>query len=373
VGPITDHSSDKGDEVIYLEVIALISSIAYGIDLVKRSLLFSRKEIEFLLCTLLVLALGIFSGLRYDVGRDYLSYLGTVAHGTYANIAVTGEPYELGYKAIAALVYKTGINPYSLFFIFGFLISGFLVVGITRKSTNSWFSFFLFFTDGFILSSFNIMRQFLAVVIFLVAVNAICNKKIFQYFFLIIIASLIHRSAIFLLPMYLLLQLRIGRKIGLALLLISIVLGRVIQDLPLNIFFAMLGNYDHYSDLVKQQLSSDISVVAMLKMAIIVVTYISIDMKSAEYIEIRPFFNCFLLYTCVTMVFSKAWIIMRFTEYIKIAGIIFIPWFCNSIKNKKIRLLATIGLCLAFLVLFCKNIFFSSSIEKYAYQWILPF
>jgi transmembrane protein EpsG len=359
--------------MIYLEVIILISSIAYCVDLVKRSLLHCRRELEFLLCILLVLVLGLFSGLRYDVGRDYLAYLDTVAHGTYADIAVTGETYELGYVAIAASIFGAGISPYSLFFVFGFLISGFLVVGITKKSTNAWFSFFLFFTDGFILSSFNIMRQFLAVTIFLVAVNAVCNKKIVQYFLLIIIATLIHRSAIFLLPMYFLLQIRVGRKIGLILLLCSIVLGRVIQNLPIGILFAMLGNYGHYSDLVKQQLSSDISIVAFLKMIIIVLTYVSIDMKSAAFKEIRPFFNCFFLYTCVTMVFSKAWIIMRFTEYFKIAGIVFIPWFCSSIKQKNMRVITTIGLCLAFLVLFCKNIFFSSSIEKYTYQWILPF
>jgi transmembrane protein EpsG len=359
--------------MIYLEIIALLSSVAYCVDLAKRSLLVCRKEIVFLLCLLMVLVLGVFSGLRYDVGRDYLSYLGTVAHGTYNGIALTGEQYEFGYIAIAALIFKTGISPYSLFYFFGFMVATFLVITITGRSKYSWFSFFLFFTDGFILSSFNIMRQFLAVTIFLASVNAICSKKLFQYYLLIILASFIHRSAIFLLPMYFLLQVRIGRKIGCIMLLGSIVLGRLIQDLPINVYFAMIGNYGHYADLVKQQSSSAISIVAVLKLILIVLTYLLIDIKGFAFKEIRPFFNCFLFYTCITMVFSKAWIIMRFTEYFKIAGIIFIPWFCYSIRQKKIRVALTIGLCAAFLVLFCKNIFLSSPIEKYIYQWVLPF
>ena len=134
----------------------------------------------------------IIGGLRYNVGTDYMMYLYAHQH----NIDI-----DLGFS-IFSNVADLFNNFKILFILYNFFTLLFVFLGLenikSKNRTLAYFAFlFLYYT-----TSFNAMRQMLAVAIVFYAFKFITEKNIIKFTITILFASIFHTTALFILALY---------------------------------------------------------------------------------------------------------------------------------------------------------------------------
>lgn len=161
-----------------------------------------RKENRTYLYWLSFFALFIFAALRYDFGNDYMSY--------YHNyIAIKrGDWSTYGNQYLFTII--NYISPSFDFLVistsFLFLRSVYRLLKDTLSAEYIWLGLFIFLFSPYIfLVNLSAMRQCLAMLLFVAATKYAINgsvRNFIKYAVVIIIATLIHKSAILLLPIY---------------------------------------------------------------------------------------------------------------------------------------------------------------------------
>lgn len=150
---------------------------------------------------IILLLFTIFFGIRYDVGKDYINYLTSYLNGSYVN-----GKYEPLFFLITDICYGFDIHPTIYFSIFCFIQIFFFFYSFkNERYLYPLLVVFLFFNGEF-LTWMNIIRQSLAMCVWLYSINFINEKKLFHYFAFGVIACLFHRSAIVLFVFYPLLK-----------------------------------------------------------------------------------------------------------------------------------------------------------------------
>ena len=158
---------------------------------------------------LLFLLCFLFSGLRYQIGTDYLSYKYVFDDLRVDDIAL----FEYGNYLLMYFIQLIGA-PFQLYilvtsFIICFSFFNFIKLFSRDKST----SLFIFIFFGlFFLSSLNFIRQFLAISFFILALCSISQNKKIKTIIFIIISILFHTSALVTLPIFLFYKLKIKYK-----------------------------------------------------------------------------------------------------------------------------------------------------------------
>mgnify|MGYP002854845330 CR=1 FL=1 len=157
-----------------------------------------KKFLLFLCCLYMILVLG----LQYYVGTDYPAYYGYFDRGT--NLALYIRKKEFLFYVIATFIWLSPLPAQTGFFVFGAIQVFFLYKFITKLKFERYDLFFLiYFTCATCFyNQMNALRQFTAMAIFLYAFTFLQEKKILPYIFFVLIASLIHNSAILLLILY---------------------------------------------------------------------------------------------------------------------------------------------------------------------------
>lgn len=145
------------------------------------------------------LILFIFAALRYMYGNDYGSY-----YYGYYQIKIGGEsPYE-GEWLFTLL---NMICPDYMWVTV--LTSAIFAYGVYRLITCELpyrymcLGVFIFVVNPYLfLMNLSAIRQCMALMMFLLAVDAACRKKMFQYVLFIVLAGAFHKTAFLLLPLY---------------------------------------------------------------------------------------------------------------------------------------------------------------------------
>lgn len=196
----------------------------------------------------LVLFCVYFSTFRDGLGSDYTAYQSFCERNRiYGEIWLLMEP-------IPAFLYNVCYNTTISAILFFFVTSVIVCVSslwIYSRFKNFYLSAFLFLTyTNLFLSSFNLVRQFTASAIILIATYYFVMKKRSLWFFLfVLLAFLWHKSAIFSIIIYFLWQKKLNSLLWILLLLISWMFP---ADLLLNIpivgdLFNTLNYMDNFS------------------------------------------------------------------------------------------------------------------------------
>lgn len=135
----------------------------------------------------------LFSGLRYQTGFDYPPYL-----SYFNDISSFDVPIEPGFYIFSDLAGRLGLSPYLCFFIFSFVTIA-LFARVCWASVSPNYSFLLFLmVPGLFLNSFTLIRQFLAISIFVYSIySLINNKRLLRYILGMFLAASFHYTAIF--------------------------------------------------------------------------------------------------------------------------------------------------------------------------------
>ncbi|MGL0818280.1 EpsG family protein [Vibrio vulnificus] len=313
---------------VYLILLCLIVLYSIPIDVyrLKVSIIFP------------VIVLTIFSGLRYDVGTDFKTY------EYYISLLRQGyDTYmEPGFEAIVYSSQSLGFNGQVTFFLSSLLIALFSMLYIKRHSYYIGLSIVIFLCFPiFYLASFNGVRQFIAVSIFLFSIRYILEKNIVKYLFCVAIACAFHMSAVILLPLYYVLNSKIERYK-----LIFLVMSIFAMAESLPYFLEMIGFSSKYTSTeIYSNSGFD------FKLLVILILYMILRFLKDRYMKCYNDYNIasnMLLITCVIGVIPlltslPSAPVIRVTSYFSPALIIVIP---NLIRLLKVGVVKVSSYCL---------------------------
>ena len=158
----------------------------------------AKKNLLFFCCLYMILVLG----LQYYVGTDYPSYYRYFDNGTDLSLYIRKKEYL--FYVIAKFIYLSPFPAQTGFFVFGSIQVFFLYRFIVKINFERVDLFFLvYFTCATCFyNQMNALRQFTAMAIFLYGFTFLQKKRLLPYVFFVLLASLIHNSAILLILLY---------------------------------------------------------------------------------------------------------------------------------------------------------------------------
>lgn len=177
--------------------------LAYFLFLISISILLTvstlDRKFKKVYWYLVVFSLIIFSGFRYGVGVDYWSY---VNH--FGLIASGRDTYmEFGFEWLIRAIDYIGGQSQLMFLVTSMMVSYFFVEGIIKNSQKPELSILLFsIIPIFYFASFNGVRQFIAIAIFLWSIQFIIGRNIVKYALAIGFGAMFHVSILLMSPLY---------------------------------------------------------------------------------------------------------------------------------------------------------------------------
>lgn len=294
------------------------------------------------------------AGLRYGIGTDYF-----YTYVPYFNWIGTGEKEfgEIGFNLLNKFIYDTSGDYRVLFFVTSFIILGFIYKAIWDNSDDILKSILIIFIGQTYFYSMNIVRQAIAMAIILYAFKFLKDKKYLKLLICIIIAALFHSSALLMIPILLISQIRIRpfNKI------IIIILLFAFQPIILKVVEMIIGltkyNWYYKSGLYTENIA--LSLIIQNIIIFIIDSYYQKVYKDKITTEYNILSNINFFGICTMALSMYIPLIYRIIRYCTIFQILFIPKMLNlsRIKSNKSIITAVIILllfvCMVYQIILC--------------------
>ncbi len=305
--------------------------------------------------------------------RNYT--IGTDTSGTYMEIfnrIRNGESIrDLGFGVITKVSLFI-FNNYTGFLILTSLIfCGLSYICIFRDSKYPAMSVLLFFTMNVFFISMNMIRQSIAISIFMYSIKYIKNKNIIKYIIAMIIAMLIHTSAILYFPMYFVYNFKINKNILCAVPIVIVLLKAFLLDFIINVLikFEYFNKYFSWY-LTSQYNTGKLNIVSFLIACCIFILLILIYKSAREDKE----YNMLLWNEIIAITFlaiSSELPLMQRTSYLFTFPLyIYLPNMFKYIENFKFRMSMKFLVNMGYLSYMIVTIFILGYNEVYPYKWI---
>ncbi|MBQ9205340.1 MAG: EpsG family protein [Treponema sp.] len=161
-----------------------------------------KRKVTPELLLFLLLPLFLLSAMRYDIGRDYDSYMIIFNHPELMQV------HEKGYMLINNFAIQHDLTLQFVIILYALLTLIFAYLFIFENSKNKILSLLIFYAyTPFYLQTLNTLRQGLAIYIFMYATRFIRKKQFVKYCILIVSAAFFaHNSVVVTIPLYFLLN-----------------------------------------------------------------------------------------------------------------------------------------------------------------------
>lgn len=315
--------------IYYLLIISLLILGYYLCEFKK-----SDKNILIFLGISSILLIAI-STLRYSIGFDYFSYDSLFKKISMLNFKEITTQYKnlfLIYAYMNKLVSLMGGNYISFLLIVNTIITTIIMWFIYNYSKMAWISIFIYITFQFFAHSMNLFRQSIAATLFLIAYPLILKRKFILYTILILFISSIHMSALILIPLYFLINIRFNYKSMIMITFIAFLIY-IFDEQIFNIIINHIHpNFARYKDLFYWQGNSVKYIILPSLYFLCTLLFKAKLNQNQSNILINTSFYTFIIYIYIT----KHFIIERFSIYVFLFSIILIPEIINSFESNKV-------------------------------------
>lgn len=221
----------------------IISFLGLGVIIEKIS---ERKRIResFFIFSLLLLIL--FFGLRGYIGYDWYSYkpnfdkMVTIGELFKGNTQVLHSGYELGFQIYTSFI-KTLTNNYFIYNFINVLVDFIILYFVIKRfSKYTILSLLLFFGIYGVALEIDMIRNAKSIMLFLLSIKYIEERKILNFGVLNILGILFHYSSILYLPMYFILNIKWNKKF----ILFLFILGNVYYLSDIRIVMRIIKEYN---------------------------------------------------------------------------------------------------------------------------------
>jgi transmembrane protein EpsG len=184
----------------------LIITIILGLLTVFFSYLSSFRKVDWGLRFAFIL-IFFFLSFRYEFGNDYDTYLDLFHKFSSLDVYDFSNPYNLfyepGWVILNFLFQNLGFFSMNIFLALLSCIVYFRFIVKYIPKNLYWLAVFIYvFTPSFLLLQSSAMRQSVGVAIFVFSIDYLIEKRFLPYLSLILLASLFHYYAIFLVVVY---------------------------------------------------------------------------------------------------------------------------------------------------------------------------
>ena len=280
--------------------------------------------------------LWIISAFRYGVGTDFFNYYNSINQLDIKNV----KNFEYVFYFIK--VFSKNIADNGQFFIAltAFLTIFYLCLAIYKLSPYPEMSIMVFLGLGHYFSSFNVMRQYLAISLILYALSLFYSGKKKRSIFFLILPVFIHFSSIIFVVFFVLVNLIKKRKAIYYLFIFLTIFISLLFYLQPNLFYKYIFILDY-----EVYLDSKYSVTGSNIIWVVIETCIFLFYCTFNY-HSKSFYNENILYLSIpfsllSIVFTffglQGLIFNRIATYFNIFHIIFIPLTVENIRDTHLR------------------------------------
>ncbi len=178
-------------------MVVYISMLLLSVVFMYKAKTQSSLKKKYLYCFLSFLPFLLVSGLRYDVGTDYINRYVYDFNRTYQGYRVPNM--EVGFHLLMKATMLVSCEPQLMFFITSLLINGFIFLTVIKESKDPVYSICIYFFLGFFFDSLNIMRQYLAMSVVFIGFYYLLKNKKLLFIVSVLLASLFHSTALIML------------------------------------------------------------------------------------------------------------------------------------------------------------------------------
>ncbi|MFR5004095.1 MAG: EpsG family protein [Thomasclavelia ramosa] len=375
---------------IIAEIFAFMSYYLKGNEVNRNVILFQNKKIRInqrgiwcvWLSLLSFLPFFLVASLRYNVGTDYIVYsrlqIPQVMDGIYKKV-------EFLYRYVIKIGMSFGDKQW-VFVITHFIILLFLFLHVKRYSKDFRWSIFVFMFGAFFNVSLNIMRQFIAISIFVYATKYICKREFWKYEFWIMIAVLFHKTALIYIPIYFLPRLKIKKWIYPCIVLFCAVFSKTIRR-GIIWLTSVFGVYESYFNSQFDTNNLQWDFFAFNTIVLLIIFYVeysnenyswskvrqNLTLRESESEEKNYEYFIFQMQIATTLVSVLSAIIPNSTRIIfmfSIFQITYIPIIIRKISKKYDYILVTISFWVLYIITFYRLVVVRNIGETLIYQSI---
>jgi hypothetical protein len=301
------------------------------------------------------LVLFTLSGLRYNVGTDYESYV-----GIFENIAndafVIIEP---GFYLFCKLFSNFNNGHLYVFLVCSFITNIFLFTSLAREKIL-FLGLFFSFTFGFVFLSNNLIRQALAIVIFFYSIKYIYSKRLLSFLFCIAIGSLFHYSAILLLPLFWVDKIRFKNFFWFLIISVSYLLSFLdwfnFWLVKLIIFFPKYSGYLTWGGEEKTAVNSGITMFIIYILNLFIVANYNDSVANERF---KMYYKLYLIGVSLAFLTLKVSIVFRFSYYLTSLIIFVIPLMVKGMDNNRKKHIFQMLVMLMSLLFWFKSFWFN--------------
>lgn len=318
---------------IILIIILLMPTILYAIYK-KRQSIYKVSNI-FLVLTGMILIL--FSGLRGGFTSDYQSYVNLFDfYNKFSLSQIFHYQFgqEIGYVLLSRFVGFFTDSSIPLMLLAAAITIVFFFVEIKENSEYVWLSVLFFVTIGQFYTSFNLIRQILAVAIIFAGSEYLYKKKILKYIIVILIASLFHKTALIMIPFYFILNLKFSWKK-----MVITFFGLLLIIMNFNVILVFIQKYFYsYYKATYYGMSGYSYKNIILPCAILIFVLLHkslLDTKNENKTNI--WVNSMVFYAFFSILGMKVQLIERLAQYFAPFVLLIIPLIVFKQENKYLR------------------------------------
>lgn len=315
---------------VYLILMAIVLVLAY--PLIERKPSIGKK-----LCYVIVTfaAMYLISIFRYGLGNDYYSYIYIFRNiQDSSGLAIFNLGYEPAFTVITKLISLFTSNINVMYAIYALLILVPTAYAIFRYSENIWMSTMMFISLTFFYCSLSFIRQSIAFAVILCAYKYVKERNHFKVLLFIFIACLFHSTVIVMIPIYLIAAFVKPTKITVPIYGVITALVYFLSWPILRLAVLILPQYKGYLDL--NFITQGYKPVYLIVPAIIAALAIAAHFTGygKAYPKQSSIFTNFAISNFIIwFIATKHFVIERFSMYIYIFMIMFIPSIARYYMN----------------------------------------
>ena len=313
----------------------------------------SNKTARKILIVISVVFPIIIAGFRFNNGADYLQYKNLydrfINYGVFSSSTST-KSIEIGFQWILRICSLFTTDSIYYFFLISLITIGLFYYGIWKESNNILFSITLFFISGIYLDTFNAVRQYLAVSIIFISVKYLINKEFVKYMIIVLIASLFHYSAIIMILVYPLFNIRLSFLKVICLIGLMFSMGGILFSFIIDVM-----NKTRYGYLINSNFDAPAattsSIIAISYMSILVIIIYYYYYKCRKTIFDRRYFTLQIIIWMTTLSSYFIPLSYRLQYYFVPLEIIVIPYFVQKVSDKSIRAIMITSIVIMYLTI----------------------
>ncbi len=311
-----------------------------------------------------LILLFLFSGLRYDVGKDFQAYEELYNSSL---LGLNPEIKELGWAFFFHLFRSLNIPFQIVVLIISFLTIYCVAIFIRQYSPYPFFSLLIFFCFAqYYTYTFNVMRQCLASYIFFASLEHIENRNFIKYFLNIGCSIFfIHFSAIICLPLYFILRRSYPLSVKLGLLVVILYVAQF--------FILIVASLDAYKIYLNfEQFASEITITTYMLMLLstgllILDIFLGKTYKTVTYNILQNINYVALVFLSITCFFAETpltLVFLRFACFYTPILIVLIPKFIKYFFSLNSQRIVIACISMAYIAIFFHTLHSGGEVNK---------